>query len=111
MLLFSSCGTMRNGKTWGENVNFLPGWERIQYAAVNAATSAETWVPLGGAFMIQLTNSDARIAGWASQNNPVFGSQKNAERFSDVSLYFARMAYYSSLALTPGGNTPDTWLY
>ena len=100
---------MRNGRTWGEDAKFLPGWERIEKAAIKAATSPETWVPLSSAFIIQLTNTDAQIARWASQTNPIFGSQENADRFSDYSLYFSRMAYYSSMVLTPGGKSFDQW--
>jgi membrane-associated phospholipid phosphatase len=102
---------MRNGRIWGEDVNFLPGWERIQNAAINAAKAPETWVPLSGAFLIHVTNNDYKIAHWASQKNPIFGSQKNADRFSDYSLYVSRMAYYSSLMLTPGGENLNQWMF
>ena len=106
----TSCGTMRNGRAWGEDANFLPGWERIQNAAKNAITAPETWIPLSGAFLIYATNNDYKIANWASNYNPVFGSQANADNFSDYSLYFSRMAYYSSVILTPGGDNIDVWM-
>jgi membrane-associated phospholipid phosphatase len=101
---------MHNGRLWGEDTNLLPGWERIQKAAVNAISAPETWIPLGGAFLIHVTETDYQIANWASTHNPVFGSQSNADNFSDYTLYFSRMVYYSSVFLTPGGNNVDVWI-
>ena len=77
---------MRNGRSWGEDVNLLPGWEKIQKAAVNAVTAPETWVPLSSAFIIHVTNNDYKIANWATHKNPIFGSQNNADRFTDYFL-------------------------
>jgi len=109
-MLFTSCGTMKNGRTWGNNVNLLPGWNKIKKAAEHAITSPETWVPLTGAALVYLTDSDYKIANWASTQTPVFGSRSNADNFSDYSLYFSRMAYYSSVLVTPGGNNIDVWM-
>ncbi len=106
----ASCGTMRNGRKWGEDANLLPGWERIQKAAENAITAPEIWVPLTGALLIHATNTDYQIANWASTHNPIFSSKSNADNFGDYSLYFARMAYYSSFILTPGGEKIDVWM-
>ena len=102
---------MRNGRSWGEDVNLLPGWEKIQKAAVNAVTAPETWVPLSSAFIIHVTNNDYKIANWATHKNPIFGSQNNADRFTDYFLYVSRMAYYSTLILTPGGDNFDHWMF
>jgi len=101
---------MRNGRIWAEDARLLPGWNRIEKAAQNAITAPETWVPLSGAVLIYATNSDNRISHWAATTNPIFGTQHNADKFSDYSLYFSRMAYYSSVLLTPGGNNTDQWL-
>ena len=101
---------MKNGRTWGEDANLLPGWERVKKAAENALTSPETWVPLSGAILVYATNSDHKISHWASTRNPIFGSRANADKFSDYSLYFSRMAYYSSIFLTPGGDNFDSWM-
>jgi len=101
---------MKNGRTWGKDANLLPGWNRIQTAAKNAITAPETWLPLSGALLIYATDTDYQISKWASTYNPVFGSINNADKFSDYSLYFSRMAYYSSVLLTPGGNNIDVWM-
>lgn len=101
---------MRNGRTWGEDANLLPSLERIQKAAISAISAPETWIPLSGAFLIHITNSDYQISNWASTHNPVFRSRSNADNFSDYSLYFSRMAYYSSIFLTPGGDNVDVWM-
>lgn len=109
ILFLSACGTMKNGRTWGEDATLFPGWERMKDAAKNAITAPETWIPLTGAFLVYATNTDHTITNLASTKTPIFGSNKNADNFSDYSLYISRMAYYSSIFITPGGDNVEEW--
>lgn len=111
LLLLTSCSTFRNGHIWGEDVNFLPGWEKIQNAAYNAATAPETWVPLSGALLVRITGTDHDISQWAIKRTPVFGSQNNATSISDHLLNFSLYTYISSALFAPGGEKFGNWIY
>ena len=41
-LIASGCTTLPNGKGWGEDATFTPGWERVRTAAAGAAK--DPWV-------------------------------------------------------------------
>ncbi|MFC2088806.1 phosphatase PAP2 family protein [Calditrichota bacterium] len=111
LLLINSCGTLRNGHIWGDDVNYLPGWEKIRDAAYDAATAPEVWIPLSGALVVHVTNTDHDISSWAIKRTPIFGSQKNAAAFSDHLLYFSQVAYISSALMAPGGDDFGDWIY
>jgi hypothetical protein len=88
----------------------VPFTEKIKKAAVSAVTSPRTWVPLTGAVLIHSTNSDYRIAQWASSTNPVFGSQARADHISDICVSVARDAFIISAFLDAPPPLDYHWL-
>src|SRR5262245_43957499 len=88
--------------TWGENVTFAPGAQRLRDAAKNAATSPRVWVPLAGAAIFQIDDWDRKVSNWARDNTPVFGSQQSASDWSDRLRTASSVAYFATVLATPG---------
>jgi len=108
-LLSSSCGTLRNGRRWGEDATLAPGGERLAQAARDAALDPWTWVPLAGAGTIAIAGWDDQISSWARDNNPVFGSPKHAENAGDTLATIGADAWLLSLVATPSGDEAGPW--
>lgn len=110
LTLVAGCGTLPGGRTWGERATPFPGWKRVGRAAVDAAKSPRTWVPLIGAAAVQIDDGDERISRWASEHQPIFGSVDGAQRASDYLLYAAGGAYGITALATPCGAEPGKWV-
>lgn len=104
------CGTLPHGRAWGEDATWRPGWERVQVAAVNAARDPWVWGSLIGAAAFQIDDWDRRTSDWAREHTPVFGSQRNAEDWSDDLRSASVFAHRATLLLTPGGADPGDWI-
>jgi hypothetical protein len=107
---FQGCGTLSNGRGWGQDATFAPGWDRIKESAVNAALSPETWGPVAGAMVLQIDDMDKDISDWASDNAPVFGSQKDANDWSNYLETTSEAVYFTTVVATPGGGGTSEWL-
>jgi hypothetical protein len=110
LLIIQGCGTLSNGQKWGRDATLAPGWDRIKSSAVNAALSPETWGPVAGALALQAGHMDRRISDWASDNHPVFGSQDNADKWSDYLRDASGGAYLVTVVSTPSGDDSSEWL-
>lgn len=110
--LFSltACGTLPEGKRWGADATLLPGWERVQTSAINAAKDPWTWGPLLGAAAFQIDDFDERTSDWAREHTPVFGSQSSAEQWSDDLRSASSFAHYATILATPSGDEPGPWV-
>lgn len=107
--MLNGCGTLSNGRNWGQDATWNPGWARIKHATVNAAISPETWGPVAAALVLQVDDMDGRISDWASDNTPIFGSQNNAEKWSDYLRNTSGAAYLLTTLVTPSGKDPVEW--
>ena len=72
--LLTGCGQIRTA---------VPSMERVVGIAKESAMERGTWVPLTAAAVIGVTGSDDNISDWASDNTPIFGSQRKASNRSD----------------------------
>ena len=61
----------------------IPSMELIAASAKSAAAEPATWVPLTAAVLVGLSGADNNISEWASDETPIFGSQRSAGDFSD----------------------------
>ena len=51
--LLAGCGTLPDGRLWGQDATLVPGWDRVRDSAVGAARDPWVWGPLlGAAFFI-----------------------------------------------------------
>jgi hypothetical protein len=110
LITLQGCGTLSNGHSWGQDATLSPGWDRIKRSAVNAALSPETWGPVAGALVFQVNHMDKRVSDWASNNSPVFGSQRNAENWSNLLEVSSGVVYIITVMAEPSGNDPSDWL-
>jgi hypothetical protein len=103
-----ACTTLPNGHAWGQDATLLPGWEKVQTAAIDAARSPMTWAPLLAAGLLQIDNADENLSDWASDDTPIFGSRQTADTIS-TDLMRASVGLYAVTALaTPSGD--EHWL-
>ena len=105
----SGCSALANGSGWGQNATLTPGWERVGSAAKSAALAPGTWAPAAGALALQIGHADKNLQEWAAKNNPVFGSQQNADRMSDRLLRASGALWLGSGLATPSGNEEGEW--
>lgn len=66
--------------------------------ARRAAMDPWTWVPLVGAAVVEVTDSDQRISDWAKTHTPVYGSREDALRASDRYRNIATNTSWAALA-------------
>jgi membrane-associated phospholipid phosphatase len=104
------CGTLANGRGWGQDASLTPGWDRVARSARNAALATETWAPLAGAIVLQIGDADHKLQSWAATQTPVFGSQSNAAQKSDDLKLVSSALWLGSGLATPGGDDPETWV-
>jgi hypothetical protein len=110
LIMLQGCGTLSNGRGWGQDATLSPGWDRIKRSAVNAALSPETWGPVAGAMVLQVDDMDKRISDWASKNNPIFGSHKDASNWDNYLEDSAGAAYFITAMTAPSGDDSSDWL-
>jgi membrane-associated phospholipid phosphatase len=109
-LVLAGCGTLPSGRGWGEDATWRPGWERVRASAVNAARDPWVWAPLAGAAVFQIEDFDERTADWAREHTPIFGSQRNAEQWSDDLRTASAVVHYATVAATPSGDDFGEWI-
>ena len=108
-MVSSGCGTLPNGRGWGQDATLLPGWGKIGKAAVNAALSPGTWAPAAGALVFQIDGWDRKVSNWGSRHTPIFGSQAGANTASDVLESLSTSCYGLTAVATPSGDTAGEW--
>ncbi len=109
-MTLTACGTMKNSRRWGQDATIWPGFKKLGESASNAALSLGTWAPLAGALALQIGDADGSLSEWASDNTPLFGSQNAAEDASDYFRGATRVAYFTTMVLTPDGDEPARWV-
>jgi len=105
----AGCGTLENGRGWGQDAVWPVDLERVARAGRDAFFSPGTLVPLAGAAIFAIDDFDDRVSDWASEHNPLFGSQNGAE---DASNYLSEVLYLEAVGTalaTPSGDTPGVW--
>jgi hypothetical protein len=108
--MLCGCGTLPDGRLWGEQATWRPGVARLRSAAVSAAVDPWVWAPLAASALVQIDDWDRRISDWAIGHTPVFGSQADAEEWSDDLRDASVLAHWATIAATPGGTEPKRWL-
>jgi membrane-associated phospholipid phosphatase len=109
--LTTGCGTLENGRRWGQDAIWPINFGRISQAASNAFFDPQTLIPLAGALAFGIEDFDEKASDWAIEHNPIYGSENNARDYSDkLKTVLGVIAVGTALA-TPSGNEPDQWAY
>jgi hypothetical protein len=109
VLALGGCASLPNGRQWGEDATYRPGWERVRRSALDAVRDPWVWGPLVGAGVLQIGHADQEISNWAREKTPVFGSERSADRWSDDLRTASMIAYHASALATPSGEEPGSW--
>lgn len=59
---------------------------------------------------MQIDDLDRRTSDWAREHTPIFGSQRNAEEWSDDLRTASVVAHYATILATPSGDDFGEWL-
>jgi len=107
----AGCGTLSNGRGWGEDAIFPVDLKKIPRAALNALEDPQTFLPAAGALVFGLSKWDKKVSHWATDHTPIFGSTTNA---SNDALYFEIPLYtevFITAVGTPSGDDSKDWVY
>ena len=108
-LFLAGCGTLANGRGWGQDAAWPVDLERIGRAGRDALLSPATWVPLAGAGVFALGDLDERVSDWACEHHPLFGSQSGAEDAGNYLIGALGAEALGTVLATPSGATPGDW--
>ncbi len=110
-LSVTGCGTLSNGRGWGQDAIYPVDLKKIPRAAWNALVDPQTFIPAAGALVFGLSKWDKKVSHWATEHTPIFGSTSNAANdalYLDIPLYTE--VFVTALA-TPSGDDSKDWVY
>jgi membrane-associated phospholipid phosphatase len=110
-LSVTGCGTLNNGRGWGQDAIYPVDLKRVPRAALNALVDPQTFIPAAGALVFGLSKWDKKVSHWATGHTPIFGSIHNAENdrlYLEIPLYTE--VFVTALA-TPSGADSKDWVY
>jgi hypothetical protein len=109
LFTIAGCGTLRNGRGWGQDAIYPLDLKRIPRAAYHACIDLQTLIPLAGALAV--TPFDHRVSDWASTHTPIFGSKSSAENATDSLRVPLQVEALLTALTTPSGDNAKDWLY
>ncbi len=109
LALSAGCGTMSNGRRWGETATVRPGWSHVGRSAWAAVRDPQVWGPLLAAGLLQIDDADRELSDWAVEHTPIFGSPEEAEDAVGWTGEVLDDALYATMLLTPSGDDPGEW--
>lgn len=101
MSFCNGCSYFKRKGTWGKKAMWPISGSRISDAFVKNIKSPHVWAPAAGAGVIHFSGYDKKISSWASEQNPIYGSQKNATDYSDTLNQILYVEAGVSVFLTP----------
>lgn len=109
--LSGGCGTLPDGRRWGQDVTLLPSCDRLKKAAKKALLSPGTWAPAAGALVFQIDSWDRNLAHWAADRRPIFGSRQNADEATNYLVGTLMATYGITAVAAPSGDKPKEWVW
>jgi hypothetical protein len=107
----TSCGTLENGRGWGQDAIYPVNSKRISHSLYKACIDWGTLIPAGGAVVGSLDHFDERVSDWGGGHNPIFGSQDSASSAADYLLFALETEVFVTALATPSGEDPSQWIY
>jgi hypothetical protein len=105
----TGCGTLQNGRRWGQDAIYPVELGRISYAAYHAIFDLQTLIPAVGALVFTMDHYDQKASKWAITHHPIFGSENSASQASDILLYALDAETFVTALATPSGKDPKDW--
>jgi len=99
-IAISGCGSsqIKEDDSNNHTNKIFTGLSHIGNAAKKAAFSPLTWVPAAALTGVYFSGKDHKISDWASSKTPVFGSNENANDFSNHMQNAVRVSCYSAMS-------------
>jgi membrane-associated phospholipid phosphatase len=111
LILIAGCGTLENGRGWGEDALYPVNGKRVSKALYDAATDWGTLIPAGGAILSSLDSYDEKVNSWATGRTPIFGSMDSASRAANYLLGILQAEVVLTALATPSGEDSEEWVY
>jgi predicted small secreted protein len=102
----TGCGTLRNGRGWGQDAIYPLDLGRIPHAAYHAFFDLETLVPTAGALVFNVGGYDRKVSDWARRRTPIFGSNKAADDAYSPLETSLKYEWFVTVFATPSGENP-----
>lgn len=109
LLCTAGCGTLRNGRGWGQDAIYPVDLQRFPRAVKKALLDPVTYIPAAGALICAIDGVDEHISDWAATHNPVFGSTSGARDASDYLRDALIAEALGTAIMTPSGKEPGEW--
>ena len=109
LLVTSGCGTLKNGRGWGQDAFRHVTLERVGRAASNAFFDLQTLIPAAGALAFSIDDWDEKASNWATDHNPIFDSAGDAEDASDTLVNVLIAETVITTFATPSGDDWGQW--
>lgn len=110
LTLITSCGTLENGRGWGQDAIYPVNSKKTSNALYNACLDWQTLVPAGGAIVSSMDQWDQRASNWASVHNPIFGSMDSASRSANYLVGILGAEVFLTALATPSGEDSTEWV-
>jgi membrane-associated phospholipid phosphatase len=107
----TGCGTLANGRRWGQDAFSRVGPKTVTHAAQDAFFDLQTLLPAAGAIIFAASDLDQEVSDWATDHTPLFGSQETAQEVSDYLRGALWAEAFATLIATPSGSEAEPWLY
>ncbi len=107
----TGCGTLKNGRGWGQDAIYPVDLKRIPRAAYNAFFDLQTLIPAAGAVGFAVDDFDEKVSDWATKHHPIFGSEDNARKASDYLVGALHAEAFLTALAAPSGHDPKNWAY
>ena len=111
LTLITGCGTLENGRGWGQDALYPVNGKRVSKALYNAALDWGTLIPAGGAVVSSFDEFDERVNSWATGRTPIFGSTDSASRAANYLLGLLQVEVLVTALATPSGEDSREWIY
>ncbi|HMP83209.1 MAG TPA: phosphatase PAP2 family protein [Verrucomicrobiota bacterium] len=111
MMFATGCGTLQNGRGWGEDAIYPVKWERVKQAAKNAVLDPVTWISAGGAAIFAIDDFDEKTSNWATKHTPVFGSESRAADMGEDLVNVIQAGTVATWLATPSGKEFPEWAW
>jgi membrane-associated phospholipid phosphatase len=105
------CGTLSNGRGWGQDALTSVSWQRVRRAAHNAFFDVQTILPAAGAVIFAASDLDDQTSEWAIEHTPIFGSVHDAQNASDHLREILWVEAGVTALATPSGADSKSWLF
>jgi membrane-associated phospholipid phosphatase len=103
------CGTLSNGRGWGQDAFSKVDRKTIARAARDAFFDVQTLLPAAAAAVLGPSGLGESLSDWAAEQTPMFGSQETARNVSDYLVGLLGAETMATLMATPSGFEAGEW--